>query len=343
MSKKNPFAVVLFAAGALALYIAFAVGTGALFAHWHGRQLSRTGMSPQAPRFRLPPAWNDTEKRGQIASLCAAGGHVFAAGPGLGVYRSTDGHSWLPFNERLPDALDTTHLSSGPLGLFVIDRELRVFRRDAAGWSAIGTVPDSTRVVRLGSMGDQLAVATEFGMRHWSPNEGWTQPPDPLAPTRFPVRPRRVVPTMPTHGVSIESNERGAWFVRLSGADAVPPDSTPQAVDPSKLVWVNEWTSSQAVVDGEWQSTIVDLEFRPSANPAIVVAAGDARVYAIDLVDGNPGAPRRESKGLPPAACTSLAVNGENVFVGTAGFGVYRFDADHDRFEPANLGLLHAP
>ncbi|MCL4235113.1 MAG: hypothetical protein KJ042_11405, partial [Deltaproteobacteria bacterium] len=91
MSKKTPIIVIAFAMGALTLFVALAVVTGAIFATWHGRQISRDASFPQAPRYALPAGWSDPEKRGQIASLCAAGGHIFAAGPGLGVYRSLDG------------------------------------------------------------------------------------------------------------------------------------------------------------------------------------------------------------------------------------------------------------
>ncbi|MCC6159147.1 MAG: hypothetical protein IT350_13950 [Deltaproteobacteria bacterium] len=343
MSKTKPFGVFFFAAGALVLHLAFAVGIGALFAQWHGRQISRGVALPQAPRYVLPAGWNDPGKRGQIASLCAAGGHVFAAGPGLGVYRSVDGHSWFPFNAGLSESLETTHLSSGPAGLFVIDDDLQAYRWDSTAWSAIGVVPESSRVVRVGHRGGSLAVATDFGVHFWTERDGWTTPEDPGRAATFAVKPRRVLPATPTLGIGIESNERGAWFVRLSGGSGVAAPPVDPPVDPSKVVWLRDVDGSSTIVDGDWRSTITDVEFRPSPTSTIIVAAGDARVYAIDVVDGGFATPRGESAGLPPAACTSLTVNGEDLFVGTSGFGVYRFDAQHDRFEPANLGLLHTP
>ncbi len=342
MPKKIPAAIVAFAAGAIVLYVALAVGTGAIFAAWHDRQVSRGVGSPQAPRYRLPAAWSDVEKRGRISSLCAAGGHVFAAGPGLGVYRSIDGRAWFPFDAGLPDALDTTHLSSGPAGLFVIDRHLRVYRWSATAWTPIGFVPESSRVVRVGHGGESFIVAAEFGVFRWNERGGWASDGEAASPTFF-VKPRRVVPDAATLGIGIESNARGSWFVRLAGGSDVSAPPAATSVDPSKLVWLRDIDGSSAIVDGEWQSTITDVDFRPSPKPAIIIAAGDARVYAMDVVDAKPGAPRRESDGLPPAACTSLAVNGDDLFVGTSGFGVYRFDAARNRFEPANLGLLHTP
>ncbi|MBZ0272309.1 hypothetical protein K8I61_09750, partial [bacterium] len=101
---------------------------------------SKRASSETAPR--LPAAWADPAQRGRVEALIAAGGHLFAAGPGLGVYRSTDESAWRPFHRGLETDMDILALALTPDGLFAGSRSGRLYRFADDAWRLVATFGD---------------------------------------------------------------------------------------------------------------------------------------------------------------------------------------------------------
>ncbi|MCB1154456.1 hypothetical protein KDL45_12455 [bacterium] len=302
----------------------------------------------------LPPGWEVPDKKGRIAALATARGHLFVAGPGLGIYRNADGKSWEPFSLGLPAALDTTAVDVGPAGLFIGDRGGRLLSWQGEKWQSVGETQRGP-IRELIVLPDRLLIRTDAGWMDVGLNPRTAAnialPPNfenGAASIQGAYSLRPDAPT-PTARVWLDANGGAVLTIDETPSPETWPVLPEKPGDPAILVpaapGVGLYFQGASALPDEYAThPIRDVAFqRRDGDGALelLLAVDNLGMLVVPVTEQGVGQVRAVHDGLPLAAVTGLVQAGGTVFAGTDGRGVFRLAHEGVRFEPFNAGLLY--